>query len=139
MRTSKLAVYGILKRGFSLDLSKPEYGGKFLDDGIIQSAQLHAISYGVGLRFVEDPLQVAHVELFEIPDELWDWLDQIESNGRVYTRKVVQVHVEDLYKGYDLTTNAWVYEHMFLNTQEEYDKYYPKIESGRYEMRGAYD
>src|SRR5260370_42631174 len=107
---NKLFVYGILKRGFQLDLTKR--GCKFIGEAQIQGANLYGIGHkwdgenwsGVGLRFlglpVEDPIRVVHGEIFEIPDgplefpnegdrqwyeerhrNLWDWLDGIDQNG----------------------------------------------------------
>src|ERR1700676_1364568 len=103
MKPNRLAVFGILKRGYELDLSN--HGGKFLGEGTIKDAVLFGIGRrwnheghpnderewsGVGLK-LDSPLpgvQDAKVELWEIPDILDDWLDSIEQNGYVYTRKV---------------------------------------------------
>jgi len=135
MKPAKLFVYGILKRGYSLDLGQfPETS--FTGEAFLQGAQLHAIGSGVGLRFVLDPLEVAHGEVWAIPDSMWDYLDEIESNGRVYTRKIVDVKQEFAtgpdYGGETHTVKVWVYAHTMLATQAEYDKHYPKIEDGRY-------
>jgi gamma-glutamylcyclotransferase (GGCT)/AIG2-like uncharacterized protein YtfP len=112
--TSLIFVYGILKRGFSADLTK--YGGKFLGKAEIVGANLHPIGGGVGLRFTEDTRRVAYGELFEIPNELWRWLDSIESNGFAYTRKIVPVILHNDSSGGEVILdmlNAWVYEHTF--------------------------
>jgi gamma-glutamylcyclotransferase (GGCT)/AIG2-like uncharacterized protein YtfP len=112
-----LAVYGILKRGFPLDLT--HYGGRFVETGRIKGANLYSIGReqkGVGLRFTDDPLCEVHVEVFKIvEDETWEWLDEIESNGYSYTRKIIRVNPTDLdgygkdHPGFD----CWVYEHTY--------------------------
>lgn len=133
----KLFVYGILKRNYELDLRK--FGCTFLGEAELPGATLYGIGgqnhdrlslddfgkdsprqwSGVGLRFTpKDPDGVAHGEVFEIPDSLWDWLDTIENNGFTYTRKVVQVQVKvgerfrDGAPVYE-PVEAWVYEHTF--------------------------
>src|SRR6266403_3364320 len=128
MKPNLLAVYGILKRNYELDLS--EYGGKFIGEGVIKDAVLFGIGrkwdheshpndgvqfHGVGLKLnsPREGVQDAQVELWEIPDTLDAWLDQIEQNGFCYTRKVVPVQIaqpwapdgeDTVYK----TVNAWV-------------------------------
>ncbi len=136
---SKLFVYGILKRGYELDLS--DYRAKFIGEAHIPGAVLYGIGknwhheghpnegrefHGVGLGLDKDPGRVAHGELWDIPDTLWDWLDQIEQNGFCYTRKVVPVRLDicpDVYK----TINSWVYEY----TYPGFD-YANPIESGKF-------
>lgn len=107
---NKLMVYGILKRGFDLDLTKR--GCKLLGECQLSGANLYGLGYkdatgswtGVGLRLVEDPNRVAQGELFEIPErgayskdgfmsysDTWRWLDSIEQNGHCYTRKIVEI------------------------------------------------
>jgi len=137
-----LMVYGILKKGYELDLS--EYGAKFIGECHIPGAILYGIGknwnheshpnegrefHGVGLGLDKDPDRVAHGELWEIPDTLWDWLDQIEQNGFCYTRKVVQVRVTDPVSEapeYQYT-NAWVYEYSYPGFD-----YANPIEGGRF-------
>lgn len=131
MENNRLAVYGILKKGLELDLSKR--GCKFLGECEIPRANLYGIGHkwgedewsGVGLRLVKDPYRVAYGELFEIPDKLWKWLDSIEQNGYCYTREIVRVEmwkepVEKTDAGLvttmaalDRIEYAWVYEHTF--------------------------
>lgn len=144
---NKLFVYGILKRGYELDLSNT--GGKFLGEASIQGAVLYGIGWipeglrnqilarkfhGVGLKLDVDSTKVAHGELWEIPNRLWKWLDDIERNGFCYTRKVVQVLQvlvsKDKQEAGDyvdisnhavgmLMTNAWVYEYTHPNFRAE--------------------
>jgi len=130
MKNNLLSVYGLLKRGFVLDLNR--YGAKFIGEGIIVNARLYQIGQGVGLRFGKDPLEVgdgcrfhsspniqpAHAEVFEIPNKLWEWLDEIESNGFAYTRKIAPVMLDhdDEYDPYP-SIEAWVYEHTFPGTR----------------------
>jgi gamma-glutamylcyclotransferase (GGCT)/AIG2-like uncharacterized protein YtfP len=125
---NKLMVYGILKRGYELDLERR--GCKFLGECLLQGANLYGIGYlwpgdggfaGVGLRLVEDPNRVAHGELFEIPEHLWKWLDHIEQNGFCYTRKLVKVDMETARGKTRLESErlllepveCWVYEHTY--------------------------
>lgn len=135
MENNKLFVYGILKRGYELDLAKQ--GAKFLGEAEIPNATLYGIGHrfyternkqyysGVGLRLDEGPNGVAlgaKGELWEIPDHLWKWLDQIEQNGFCYTRKIVSVIVPTRknwtngFIGYDMEypqVDAWTYEHTY--------------------------
>ena len=151
MQPSKLFVYGILKKGYELDLA--DYGAEFIGEAHIPGAVLYGIGknwhheshpnegrefHGVGLKLnallpLEEvlkrevgPLKVAHGELWDIPTTLWDWLDQIEQNGFCYTRKVVKVstYTED---SYGAVYDAWVYEY----TYPGFDWANP-IESGRF-------
>lgn len=108
MENNLLFVYGILKRGFELDLR--HYGATFVGESEITGASLYGIHDGVGLRLNDDPEEVAHGEIFTIPDELWGWLDTIETNGHVYERKEVlarSTRRNDLIK-------VWVYEHIYM-------------------------
>lgn len=149
MDNNKLMVYGILKRGFALDLTK--HGCKFLGECQLVGANLYGREFrdatgswtGVGLRFDDDPEGVAYGELFEIPDRVehpegkrgwsvWDWLDSIEQNGYCYTRKIVRVEMwpekrHKLESGLVATMDAleriqyaWVYEHTYPGCK--YDK-----------------
>src|SRR5271157_1217215 len=121
MEPNLLFVYGILKRGKSADLT--QYGGKFIGVAKLEGAQLYHIGHGVGLRlepqsngdyFDLGEIVAAHGEVWEIPDPLWDWLDSIESNGFVYTRKVVTPEVHDTNgKGGMVLMDAWTYVHTF--------------------------
>lgn len=142
---NKLFVYGILKRGEELDLA--EYGATYLGDARIEGATLYGIGrrmyqeshpndgrefHGVGLR-LEDPGRVAYGEIWDIPDNLWTWLDQIEQNGFCYTRKVVAAFMDAFPAGapYDCeaykTVLVWVYEHTYPNY-----KYDNPIKGGKF-------
>ena len=122
---------GYFKRGYALDLTR--YGAKFISKAHIPGAALYGIGrnwdheshpndgheyHGVGLRLNIGPKWVAHGELFEIPDHLWDWLDGIENNGHTYERKMVPVRItkygksEDDPETYEVLYYAWVYVHM---------------------------
>lgn len=140
-----LFVYGILKRGKALDLSR--HGGKFLGEATLRDANIYRIGGGVGLR-LNEPGGLVHGEVFEIPDVgikvaeenpaeigllrfphahlMWHWLDEIENNGVVYTRKVVE-------PAFDIgdSIKAWVYEHNHAHFRES-----EKIKDGVY--RGNY-
>jgi gamma-glutamylcyclotransferase (GGCT)/AIG2-like uncharacterized protein YtfP len=133
-----LFVYGILKRGYELDL-EDDNRGQFLGEATLDRANLYRIGDGVGLRFVKDPNRVAQGEVFRIHSQsVWRWLDSIEQNGRVYTRKIVTVHMEnarsacggvhheegkgcaDCRKAEELLlepVEAWVYEHTYPGMQ----------------------
>lgn len=108
--TDRIFVYGILKRGFGLDLSKRH--GTYLGNGAIEGATLRPIGEGVGLRFDQDPGYLAFGEVFEIPTHLWPWLDAIESNGKHYTRRETDVNLFDKDRNV-LVIKAWVYEHTY--------------------------
>jgi gamma-glutamylcyclotransferase (GGCT)/AIG2-like uncharacterized protein YtfP len=85
--SSKIFVYGILKRGHVLDLSTR--GGIFIKEAEIKHAQLYWIGgrQGVGLRF-EFNAGPARGEVWSIPNSLWPWLDGIEGvRYNVYTRR----------------------------------------------------
>jgi gamma-glutamylcyclotransferase (GGCT)/AIG2-like uncharacterized protein YtfP len=130
MDNTKLMTYGILKRGLELDLT--DYDAEFLGECYIEGASLFGIGpigggkfRGVGLRLTRDK-EIAYGELWDIPDDLWQWLDDIEQNGRVYTRKIVLVNRE-IGPGHMSMEEAWVYEHCFANF-----KYTDKIEGGRF-------
>lgn len=138
VKPNLLFVYGILKRGYELDLT--EHGARFVSKAHIPNAALYGIGRrwdheshpnesreysGVGLRLNIGPLWVAHGELFEIPDNLWDWLDGIENNGHTYERKVVRVELNRAMEGD--RADAWVYEHM--HPFEKHDREIP-IEGG---------
>ena len=85
-KTNKLFVYGILKKGFSLDLSRE--GAKFIGEAILQPANIYSIGAGVGLLLEEEGK--VHGEVFEIPNErMWKWLDQIEGHPHLYQRQIV--------------------------------------------------
>jgi gamma-glutamylcyclotransferase (GGCT)/AIG2-like uncharacterized protein YtfP len=142
---NKLFVYGILKRGYELDLR--EHGAKFIGEAHIEGAALYGIGpiyegnkhefryHGVGLRLDympekdTDPMGVAYGELFEVPHKLWPWLDGIEQNGFVYTRKIMPVHMD--YVRHTLIAEkeaeamllkpiqAWVYEHNYKDFKRE--------------------
>lgn len=130
MKPNKLFVYGILKRGLELDLE--QYGAEFVGEAHIPGAVLYGIGrnwhheshpndgrefHGVGLKLDVGPDGLAHGELWNIPDSLWDWLDGIEQQGFCYTRKVVPVRLNAYPAGapYDSeaykTVNSWVFEY----------------------------
>jgi gamma-glutamylcyclotransferase (GGCT)/AIG2-like uncharacterized protein YtfP len=126
---NKLFVYGILKRNFSLDLSR--HGAKFIGKAQIEGADLYKIGRGVGLRFAgKDHKAIG--ELFEIPERLWPWLDQLESNGFAYTRSEVEVQRIDWAAVENGTVRAWVYEHTFpgMRYTETYDNGTYPLEAG---------
>lgn len=146
MENNKIFTYGILKRGHVLDLR--DHGAKFLGEARIQGATLYGIGRraqryidrtdnkrefsGVGLRLTSDD-SVAHGELWEVPDELWQWLDHIEGNGFNYERKIVVVdrlllpeECPEGQVGLEMC-RAWVYEHMFKGFTEV-----DKIEGGKF-------
>jgi gamma-glutamylcyclotransferase (GGCT)/AIG2-like uncharacterized protein YtfP len=112
MEPNLLFVYGILKRGECLDLEK--YGAKFIGPATVEGVQLYHIGSGVGAREMtwrcNDPRHehVAHGEVFEIPDNLWPWLDRIESNGFAYTRKVMSARLPN-----NGGVMAWIYIHTY--------------------------
>jgi|SRR6267378_1379330 len=103
-----LFVYGILKRGFVLDLT---HRAEFIGEAVLPGAILYSIGSGVGLRLTEDLNKHAYGEVFKIPQRLWKWLDGIESNGYNYTRKVVPVDMFEYRDAAITMMNAWVYEH----------------------------
>jgi gamma-glutamylcyclotransferase (GGCT)/AIG2-like uncharacterized protein YtfP len=130
MQNNKLFCYGILKRGYELDLT--ELGAKFLGEAHIEGATLFGIGRymrrhrgdrefaGVGLKLSrEGEFSTAHGELFEIPDSLWSYLDDIENNGVYYTRKIVEVQVVDKDGAGVTPVDAWVYEHNYNSFIED--------------------
>ncbi len=119
-----LFVYGILKRGFILDLT---HRAEFIDEAMLPGAILYKIGGGVGLRFTENVHREVYGEVFKIPQHLWKWLDSIESNGFSYTRKIVEVAVGNP-EGPDYGwVKAWIYEHTFPGM-----KYENEIKDGIY-------
>lgn len=129
-----LFVYGILKRGFELDLSSK---AEFIGEACLLGAKLYRISNGVGLRFTDNLLEdEVYGEVFKIPQGLWKWLDFIEANGFAYTRKIGDVHLlrvlsDDLDRAEELLLEpikAYVYEHTFPGMH--YDR---PIDNGRFE------
>lgn len=128
-KSDLLFVYGILKRGFALDLTR--YGAKFLGEAQIDGVNLYSIGGGVGLRRSENPNDTAYGELFEIPNKLWSWLDDIEGHPRNYKREIMNVTTEEFdYRLDDLIrTKAWVYIHQYPH--EKYGTKY-KIMDGIY-------
>lgn len=109
--TELLFCYGLLKRKFALDLEAR--GGTFLGEAAIEGATLRPIGGGVGLRFDADCAQIAHGEVFLIPTRMWPWLDQIEDNGRCYTRVLTDVNLLDPIEKSVSVIKAWVYEHTY--------------------------
>jgi gamma-glutamylcyclotransferase (GGCT)/AIG2-like uncharacterized protein YtfP len=123
-----LFVYGILKRGFPLDLRR--HGAEFLGEARIKGAKLLKINEGVGLRWSNDPFEVAYGEIFSIPDDLWPWLDAIESNGQVYTRTLAMARTGKGFSTPDEVMQVQVYLHTYYGA-DKYEKL-PVIEGGRF-------
>lgn len=126
---NKIAVYGLLKRNFGLDLT--DYDGKFIQEDEV-NGRLYYIGDGVGLRLDEHPVPQsirAKVEVFEIPEDLFGWLDRIEGTAHgVYTRKLIKT-----VSGVE----CWVYEHSYYeNETGAYGKRLKVIADGVY--RGGY-
>ncbi len=122
MESKLLFVYGILKRGFPLDLERE--GCKFLGEAVLQGANIYHIGSGVGLR-IEDEGKV-YGEVFKIPDRLWRWLDSIEGHPYNYRREIAE---PILYKQGDagIPVEAYIYVH-------QHPQYFNGlIESGRFE------
>lgn len=115
---SLIYVYGILKRGHALDLT--HMGGKFIDEDSVYG-NLYRIGHGVGLKLDRGKTDnLAHGEVWEIPDTLWKHLDDIESEGYAYAR----VEATTL-KGH----RVQLYEHIYY-PDEMYGTGLPKIEKG---------
>src|SRR5208337_1825883 len=77
---NKLFVYGLLQKNFVLGLEK--YGCTFLGKDQVNGRLYLIGGQGVGLRLDEHPVPTdirAKGEVWEIPDELWDWLNEIEG------------------------------------------------------------
>lgn len=131
-----LFVYGILKVGQCADLQ--DYGQKHIGPASLPGANLYRIGGGVGLRLTDNRNDVAHGDVFEITNnDLWHtFLDKIESNGYVYTRKVVQPLVFNKLKdaeGLELNkVEAWTYEHTYYPASRYGTDLITKIESGRF-------
>lgn len=102
---NKLFCYGILKKGFALDLEHE--GAKFLGEATLQPANIYRIGGGVGLA-IEDRGKV-HGEVFEIPEGFWKWLDRIEGHPYTYQRQVFEVSLNGE------VMPAWVYVHQHPN------------------------
>jgi len=125
MEPNRLFVYGILKRGFELDLGR--YGATFIGEAKLPGAQLYGMGVGVGLRMVYDLNQIATGEVWEIPDDLWTWLDAIERNGINYKR-IVEVPwvtakpVHPVFGADDefvpQLMEAWVYQHIYYPAED---------------------
>lgn len=129
MEPNKLFVYGILKTNFSLDLNRSHYGlpkAKFIGKATLKGATLNRIGSGVGLRLEGEAL--VHGEVYEIPDKMWPFLDQIENHPHTYKREVVKAQLVGLpdYPDGVGEIEAWVYVH-------QHPKYFMgKIRSGNY-------
>jgi gamma-glutamylcyclotransferase (GGCT)/AIG2-like uncharacterized protein YtfP len=134
MQPNKLFVYGILKRGFSLDLTRE--GAKFLGEATLQHANIYKIGEGVGL-LLEDEGKV-YGEVFEIPERLWRWLDNIEGHPYTYMRQQIQVMLYEAvdragsveYQGNEI--ECWTYVHQHPEYMNEL------IETGSYQQGGRY-
>lgn len=125
MKPDLLFVYGILKRGYSLDLSKE--GGKYLGEAVLKGANLYRIGDGVGLQLADEGK--VHGEVFEIADDwVWRWLDGIEGHPYLYRRELVQVWLSPVNQEF----YAWVYVHQLPEYFGEL------IESGKYESDSEY-
>jgi gamma-glutamylcyclotransferase (GGCT)/AIG2-like uncharacterized protein YtfP len=132
MEPNKLFVYGILKRGYSLDLSK--LGGKFLGEAVLQPANLYKIGQGVGM-LIEKEGKV-YGEVFEITDpKVWRWLDHIEGHPYTYMRQQVQVLMEPV----GATGVVGVEEHECWTYVHQLPEYLGElIDSGKYENDSGY-
>lgn len=120
--TDLLFCYGILKRGHALDLTR--LGGKFIQEDTIYG-NLYSIGNGVGLILgTKEQDRGAHGEVFEIPSQLWRYLDEIENEPEYYKRVKVQT-----LKGLEVQ----VYEHNAYPAEVYGTKRFPRIESGWFE------
>jgi len=133
MEPNLLTVYGILKRGYSLDLERE--GCKFLGTVQVPNTNLYSIGEGVGLLREDGGLSFG--ELFEVPERLWRWLDGIEGHPYTYRRELITVWLEgepqpDFSIEDGPAVESWIYVHQ----RPEY--FSGKIESGRYEQGGHY-
>ena len=119
MECNLLYVYGILKRGYAADLSK--MGAKFISEATMQNSQLYWIGkdrMGVGLRFEQDK-GPAQGEIWEIPESLWSYLDDIEGvKYNVYKR----ILTYPLLVKIEVAVQAYVYAHIYY--ENEAKKYY---------------
>jgi len=122
-----LFVYGILKRGFELDLERE--GAKFIGEGVLKNANIYRIGDGVGL-LLEDEGKV-YGEIFKIPNRLWKWLDAIEGHPHTYMRQLVEPILWDEHDASSTYVKAWVYVHQLSHYLGEL------IESGKYERSNA--
>ena len=125
MNPDKLFVYGILKRGFQLDLEKR--GAKFIGKAILLDAALYCLGSGVGMKL--EPGKVAHGEVFKIPKDKWSWLDSIEGHPYNYRRVIVEPLLTNLGEA-GMTMKTWAYE--FPHPTQSI------IESGNYEYMERY-
>jgi len=123
--TNKLFVYGILKRGFQLDLEKK--GCKFLGEAVLPGANLYHLGSGVGMKVADDG--GAYGEVFEIPPNLWPWLDSIEGHPHNYRRVIVEPILCNLGEG-GMNVKTWAYEFPHHTG--------PIIKSGKYEYTENY-
>src|SRR6266550_8441663 len=105
MKPNLLFCYGILKRGFELDLRR--YDAKYIDTATVDHAKIYQIGSGVGLTLSENEADVVHGEVFKIPEDLWGWLDRIEGHPFNYKREVRRAY----YSGVFGAEDAWVYIH----------------------------
>lgn len=121
-KTDLIFVYGILKRGHALDLTR--LGGKFIQrDSVF--GDLYRIGNGVGLLLRDDTsIATANGEVFEIPSYLWRYLDEIENEPNYYKRIKVRT-VGGL--------NVQLYEHNAFPSEMYGTERFPKIESGWFE------
>ncbi len=103
-----------------------KYHAVFLGEAQIDGANLYRIGSGVGLRYGNGTV---YGELFEIPNNLWRWLDDIEGHPVNYKREIVDVAIGNP-EGADFGwLEAFVYVHQY-----PFEKHnHRKIESGRYE------
>lgn len=132
MEPNVLAVYGILKLDFSLDLSK--MGARYIGNCEMPGTELWKIGDGVGLIRSEFIDSRTHGQLFEIPEQMWEWLDRIEGHPYLYKRSlidVIQTEVGEAGEG-ELDRRVWVYIY------QHPDYFTEKIESGNYESDSEY-
>ncbi len=123
MEPNLLFVYGILKRGFELDLRR--YDAEFIGPATLNEAKIHQIGSGVGLTLSPNVQDVVHGEIFRIPDDLWGWLDRIEGHPFNYKREIA-APVRRIDGGMEMM-RTWVYVHQHPSC------FGKQIKSGRYE------
>jgi gamma-glutamylcyclotransferase (GGCT)/AIG2-like uncharacterized protein YtfP len=124
-KNNKLAVYGILRKGYALDLEHA--GCKFEYEAKMPYIDLYRIQEGVGARVSLERDHQAQIEVFTIPNEhTWSWLDEIETNGVVYTRTEKQVITPD-----GKVDSVWIYLHTMF-PPDVYGTRFPRIPNGNF-------
>jgi gamma-glutamylaminecyclotransferase len=113
-------VYGTLKRGYGNNrlLANAEFVGEATTVG--RYKMLHAGSFPVAMRSTEGkqrrPIVGEVFRIKEYDDVTLQLLDRLESNGRMYNRRVVDVRLAD-----GKRTRAWIYlgDHKFWRYRRE--------------------